>query len=105
MSCSARAPSSWSTSRPTRATPNKVANEWKPINTALASPVKIVSNKTLAKLTTLPRAAKKAQVAAIKSQPGQPGSRSAKVKFRNKPPTKINLLKDLSRALHRMKGW
>jgi hypothetical protein len=43
-----------------RATHNKVTNEWKLINASIASPVKVLSNKSISKLTALPRAAAKA---------------------------------------------
>jgi hypothetical protein len=85
-----------------RASGPKVTKEWKLINASLASPVKVVSTKALSRLTTLPRAAAKAMAQAAKAAPGQPGSRSAQVKFRKRPPTKVDLLKDLTNALHRM---
>jgi hypothetical protein len=85
-----------------RASGPKVTKEWKVINAALASPVKVVSTKSLSKLSSLPRAAAKAMAQAAKAAPGQPGSRSAQVKFRKRPPTKVDLLKDLTNALHRM---
>lgn len=37
-----------------------------------------------------------------RQQPGQPGSRSAQVKFRKAPPTKLDLFKDITRVLKRM---
>ena len=86
-----------------RATANKIANEWKMINTSISSPVKILSNKSISKLTALPRAAAKAKAAAsnmIKS-PNQSG-RSAQVKFRKQAPSKVELVRDLTRALKRM---
>lgn len=86
-----------------RASGNKVANEWKMINTSIASPVKIISNKYISKLTALPRAAAKAQAAVSSMQKGQnQNGRSAQVKFRKQSPSKIDLVKDLTRALKRM---
>lgn len=85
-----------------RATAAKVTQEWNLINQSLASPVKVVSNKALSKLTSLPRAAAKAAAMGAMQKPGQPGSRSAQVKFRKAPPSKIDLLKDITRALKRM---
>lgn len=86
-----------------RASGNKVANEWKMINTSIASPVKIISNKHISKLTALPRAAAKAQAAVSNMQKNQnQNGRSAQVKFRKQSPSKIDLIKDLTRALKRM---
>ena len=85
-----------------RATSSKVTTEWNLINQSLASPVKVVSNASLSKLTSLPRAAAKAAAMGAKQQPGQPGSRSAQVKFRKQPPSKLDLFKDITRVLRRM---
>lgn len=85
-----------------RSTPNKVTKEWKTISQALASPIKIVSLKSLSKLTALQRAVTKAQVAGAVHRPGQPGSRSAKVTFRKQAPSKIDLFKAIKRVLTRM---
>ncbi|MET3172889.1 UNVERIFIED_ORG: hypothetical protein ABIB52_000717 [Arthrobacter sp. UYCu721] len=86
-----------------RATGNKVANEWKMINSSIASPVKILSNKSLSKLTALPRAAAKAQAAAANmNKANQQNGRSAQVKFRKQAPSKVDLIRDLTRALKRM---
>jgi hypothetical protein len=86
-----------------RATGNKVASEWKMINTSIASPVKILSNKSLSKLTALPRAAAKAQAAVTNmNKPNPQSGRSAQVKFRKQAPSKVDLIKDLTRALKRM---
>ncbi|MCB5280641.1 hypothetical protein [Arthrobacter sp. ES1] len=86
-----------------RATGNKVTSEWKMINSSIASPVKVLSNKSISKLTALPRAAAKAAHAAsamAKSQ--QQTGRSAKVTFRKQAPSKVDLVKDLTRVLKRM---
>jgi len=85
-----------------RATPNKVTNEWKMINSSIASPVKVLSNKNISKLTALPRAAAKAQLASANAK-SQPNGRSAKVTFRKQAPSKVDLVKDLLRVLARMK--
>ena len=85
-----------------RATAAKVTGEWNLINQSLASPVKVVSNAALSKLTSLPRAAARAAAMGARQQPGQPGSRSAQVKFRKAPPTKLDLFKDITRVLKRM---
>lgn len=85
-----------------RASAAKVTGEWNLINQSLASPVRVVSNKALSKLTSLPRAAAKAAAMGVNQQPGQPGSRSAQVKFRKAPPTKLDLFKDITRVLRRM---
>ncbi|MEU6263709.1 hypothetical protein [Saccharopolyspora shandongensis] len=85
-----------------RATAPKVTGEWNLINQSLAAPVKVVSNAALSKLTSLPRAAAKAAAMGANQQPGQPGSRSAQVKFRKQPPSKIDLFKYITRVLRRM---
>ncbi|KIA72718.1 hypothetical protein ANMWB30_24860 [Arthrobacter sp. MWB30] len=86
-----------------RASASKVGNEWKMINASIASPVKVVSNKSLSKLTALPRAAAKAQAkAANMGKSMNQTGRSAQVAFRKQAPSKIDLMKDLSRALKRM---
>lgn len=85
-----------------RASASKVTGEWNLINQSLASPVKVVSNSALSKLTSLPRAAAKATAMGANQHPGQPGSRSAQVKFRKAPPTRLDLFKDITRVLRRM---
>lgn len=85
-----------------RASAPQVTGEWNLINHSLVSPVKVVSNSALSKLTSLPRAAAKAAAIGANQQPGQPGSRSAQVKFRKAPPTRLNLFKDITRVLRRM---
>lgn len=85
-----------------RASAPKVTGEWNLINQSLALPVKVVSNAVLSKLTSLPRAAAKAAAMGANQQPGQPGSRSAQVRFRKAPPTKLDLFEDITRVLRRM---
>jgi hypothetical protein len=86
-----------------RATASKVTAEWKMINTSIAAPVKVLSNKSLSKLTALPRAAAKAQKAASNmNKANNLTGRSAQVKFRKQAPSKVDLVRDLTRALKRM---
>lgn len=87
-----------------RARPNRVNKEWQLIVRSIASPVKIISNKQLSKLTALSRAAQKAQSAAANSQSNKfaPHGRSAKVKFRKNPPKGFDLSKHILRVLKRM---
>ncbi|MFJ7416444.1 hypothetical protein ACIQWZ_37445 [Streptomyces sp. NPDC098077] len=85
-----------------RATPAKITGEWNLINQSLASPVKVVSNTSLSKLTSLPRAAARAAALGASQQPGQPGSRSAQVAFRKQPPSKLDLFNDITCVLRRM---
>lgn len=85
-----------------RASAPQVTGEWNLINQSLVSPVKVVSNSALSRLTSLPRAAAKAAAIGANQQPGQPGSRSAQVKFRKAPPTRLDLFKDITRVLRRM---
>ncbi|MFC4048363.1 hypothetical protein ACFOY4_01595 [Actinomadura syzygii] len=85
-----------------RASASKVTKEWKLLNRSLTSPIKVVSHRNLTKLTTLQRATARAQAIAAKQQPGRPGSRSAQVKFRRQPPSKINLFGAITRVLRRM---
>ncbi|MFB7917057.1 hypothetical protein [Streptomyces sp. NPDC056061] len=85
-----------------RAAAPKVTGEWNLINQSLASPVKVISNASLSRLTSLPRAAAKAAAMVGSKLSGQPGARSAQVKFRKQPPSKLDLFKDITRVLHRM---
>ncbi|MEV7870183.1 hypothetical protein AB0P17_29750 [Streptomyces sp. NPDC088124] len=85
-----------------RATAAKITGEWNLINQSLASPVKVVSNTSLSKLTSLPRAAARAAALGAKQQAGQHGGRSAQVAFRKQPPSKLDLFKDITRVLRRM---
>lgn len=87
-----------------RTKPAKITKEWTLIDQSLASPVKMISNRNLSKLTTAQRFAKKmsAMAASTKMSAGQPGNRSAKVAFRKMPPTKINLFASILRVLKRM---
>lgn len=82
-----------------RATGNKVTGEWKMINASIASPVKVLSNKSISKLTALPRAAAKAAQASAAAKTQQQNGRSAKVAFRKQAPSKVDLVKDLLRVL------
>ncbi|NKY96557.1 hypothetical protein [Nocardiopsis alborubida] len=85
-----------------RASASQITGEWNLINQSLASPVRVVSNSALSKLTSLPRAVAKAAAMGANQQPGLPGSRSAQVKFRKAPPTRLDLFKDITRVLRRM---
>ncbi|MFG3403756.1 hypothetical protein [Streptomyces sp. NPDC048142] len=85
-----------------RATAAKITGEWNLINQSLASPVKVVSNTSLSRLTSLPRAAARAAALGAKQQAGQPGGRSAQVAFRKQPPSKLDLFQDITRVLRRM---
>lgn len=88
-----------------RSTPKKVDTEWKLVNASVASPVKIISNKSLSKLTALPRAAAKASAMAATAQSNSRAQtgRSAKITFRKQAPTKVEIEKGLLRVLKRMK--
>ncbi|ROR76011.1 hypothetical protein SAMN06295974_3843 [Plantibacter flavus] len=88
-----------------RATPKKVDNEWRLINLSIAQPVKVISNKSLSKLTAAPRAAAKAaaKATAAQSARNQQNARSAKITFKKQPPTTIDILTKLLRVLKHMK--
>lgn len=88
-----------------RASSRKIDREWKLINHSLASPVKVVSNKTLSKLTALPRAAAKASAAAATaaSNRGQQNGRAAAVTFRKKQPSSVDIITGVTRVMNRMK--
>lgn len=88
-----------------RATPGAVDAEWRLVTNSLANPVKVVSRSSLSKLTALPRHAAKAKAQALRQQQQdkrQQLGRSAAVKFRAKPPTKVNIQQHLNRVLSRM---
>lgn len=88
-----------------RATAKKVDNEWQLIKASIASPIKVVSNKALSKLTALPRAMAKAsaRAASAASNKTAQAGRSAKIVFRKQAPTKVEIEKGLLRVLKRMK--
>ncbi|MCI4659627.1 vWA domain-containing protein [Cryobacterium zhongshanensis] len=88
-----------------RATPKKVDNEWRLINASVASPIKVISNRALSKLTAMPRAMAKAAARAANAQSnkGALTGRSAKITFRKQAPTKVEIEKGLLRVLRRMK--
>lgn len=90
-----------------RASGRKVDNEWKLINASLASPVKVVTRSALGKLTAAHRAAAKAAAAAAAATASsnriQQTGRSAAIKFRKRPPTKVDLYKHVLKALIKMK--
>ncbi|MFF2053838.1 hypothetical protein ACFVU2_19695 [Leifsonia sp. NPDC058194] len=88
-----------------RSTPKKVDNEWKLINISLKSPIKVISNKALSKLTALPRAMAKAAARAANAQSNKTAQsgRSAKIAFKKQAPTKVDIEKGLLRVLKRMK--
>lgn len=88
-----------------RATAKKVDNEWQLVNASIASPVKVISNKALSKLTALPRAMAKAasQAATANSNKTAQSGRSAKIVFKKQAPTKVEIEKGLLRVLKRMK--
>ncbi|MFK0244556.1 hypothetical protein ACIQUM_07645 [Amycolatopsis azurea] len=81
----------------------KITAEWGMINQSLASPLKVVSHRNLSKLTSLPRAAARAAAIAALPNSGQPTGRSARVAFRKQPPSKLDLFRDLTRVLRRMR--
>jgi hypothetical protein len=88
-----------------RSTPKMVDNEWKLINASVAAPVKVISNKSLSKLTALPRAMAKAQARAANAQSnkGAQNGRSAKITFKKQEPTKVEIRQGIMRVLKRMK--
>lgn len=88
-----------------RSTAKKVDNEWQLINASIAQPVKVISNKALAKLTALPRAMAKAASQAANAQSNKTAlkGRSAKISFRKQAPTKVEIQTGLLRVLRRMK--
>lgn len=86
-----------------RARAIKITNEWEMLNRALQSPVKIVSNQALSKLTALPRAAARAAaLASMGNSLPQSAGRSAQITFRKQPASKLDLFKCISRVLKRM---
>lgn len=88
-----------------RATPARIKSEWELVTKSLNSPVRVVSNQALSKLTALPRAAAKAAAAAANASTNRQASkgRTGKVTFRKLPPTKVEIHKGVLRALKRMK--
>lgn len=83
-----------------RASSARVHKVWDEINKSLALPVKMVSNQKLSKLTAVHRMLQKAQASG--GNGGAQAARSARVVFRKKPPTSIDLIKGLTKILRRM---
>lgn len=87
-----------------RATANKIRLEWKIIEASINSPVKVISNRTISKLTALPRAVAQAQRAATSSSnKGSTLGRSAKIVFRKQKPPHASPLADILKVLKSMK--
>jgi len=88
-----------------RGTSRKVDAEWRIINLALNTPVKVISRTSLSKLTALPRAMAKAasQAANAKTNKLAQVGRAARVKFRKQKPSSVDILTGLTRVLKRMK--
>ena len=88
-----------------RSSTRKVDNEWKLINASISSPVKIISNKALSKLTALPRALAKASARAATAQSNRAAAagRSAKIVFRKQEPSKVDIENGVLRVLKSMK--
>lgn len=88
-----------------RKSPKRIDSEWRLILNSLNSPIKVVSNRSLSKLTALPRQKAKAAARAANAQTNKfaQSGRSGKVAFRKMPPNKIDLFKGVTRALKKMK--
>lgn len=87
-----------------RARASKIQLEWKTIQASISSPVKIISNRALSKLTALARATVQAQQAATAStNKGSTTGRSAKIVFRKQKPSAASPLADILRVLKTMK--
>lgn len=88
-----------------RSRASRVDYEWRLVCDALQAPVKVVSMRNLSKLTALPRAAARAAAAAATAKSNQLAKtgRSVKVRFRKQPPSTVDILTGLMRALKRMK--
>lgn len=85
-----------------RTKPGRINREWKLINDSLAAPVRVVSDKSLSRLTALQRNASRMRANAATKHAGKPGARSAQVKFRKQPPSRIDLFKAISRAMKKL---
>ena len=88
------------------ATARQVNKEWDVINQAITSPVKMVSNKKLSKLTATVRNTQKAQqhAHALQSKRNKTGdlARSAKVAFTSKSPTVVDMTKRVKRIIDKL---
>lgn len=87
----------------TQATPERIGKEWALINRGLGAKLRVIPLDQLAKLDALPRAAAKAQFQPYQEPaPGEPGSRSARLKMRKQSPTQIELAADVMAMIKRM---
>lgn len=90
--------------RHARARASRIQKEWELINQSIKSPIKIISNKSLSKLTSVARATAKAQINTAKSNNGKKDhARSAAVQFRKNKPTNVDIFNDVLTVLKRMK--
>lgn len=79
-----------------------INNEWRMISQAIASPIKVLSHRKVSQLTALPRAAAKVAANAVSAQGRKQDLRSARVVFRKKAPTTLDLTNDVADRLRRM---
>lgn len=88
-----------------RARPVKVSAEWNMIKQSLNSPIRVVSQKQINKLTSAHRNAQKAAAMAATAQSNKMAQmgKMAKVKFRKTPPPPDTLARDIIRVLRHMK--
>lgn len=85
------------------ASPSRVGKEWRIINQGLGSRLRVIPHDQLAKLDALPRAAARAQVEAYQQPaPGEPGSRSTRLRLRKQPPPQIELASDMAAVIKTM---
>lgn len=86
-----------------QAQPTEVNDEWRTIERALASPIKILSSTEISKLTALPRATSRATAqAAASAHKLEEDLQSSRLTLRGRPPSPIDLTKDIARELRRM---
>lgn len=87
-----------------RATAPKVTAEWKLINQALTSPIKVISNRKLNQLTAVARATAQAvgSAASAASNKAAPSGKAGKVVFRKTAASPMAIIKPVMKVLNKM---
>lgn len=80
-----------------------IDSEWLTIKSGIANPVTVLSNRQIARLDALPRAAARATAAVTRPKPGTPGYRAASIRYCKQRPPKKKLFGDVVRAMKRMR--
>lgn len=87
--------------RHARASAKEVADEWKIINNSLKMKINVMSNRKIAKLTTVARAVQRMSTAAAAQRGGQ-ACRAANIRFSKTEPTTVDMAKHIKKIMENM---